>query len=233
VNNAHSSAGDLLKTALRPSPECLEPDRLGQPLTEREETHLEGCARCRTQLALFSEFADSTPSPDEGAAVQWVVQELRRRAGSTESSVPVGRARSFWTGLFRHRLAIAAAIALIAGVVFLAPEPEPVVRDPAGRTGAYRAREFKVIGPVGQQKVPPSTFEWEQVPDVVEYDFTLLEVDGTPLWETSVTGTSVAPPRSAQARMVPGKTLRWKVRARNAAGVVVAETATQEFRVIF
>jgi hypothetical protein len=236
VSNTDSSAGNLLKTALHPSPECLEPDRLRGARSASEEAHLATCPRCRTNLALMTEFMDSTPSAEEGAAVQWVVRELgRRREESKTSDEPAARRvfRPWWAGLFRHRLAVVAtALAVVAGAIYLVPNREPVVRDPAGRTGGYRTEAFKVIQPVGEKKVAPGTFEWEAVQDVVQYDVVLLEVDGTPLWATSVKGTSVAPPRSVLARMVPGKTLRWRVRGRNAAGVVVAETATAEFRVI-
>jgi hypothetical protein len=223
----------MLRTNLQPSAGCLPLERFTEPLTSPEQQHIAACARCRTELTLFTEFMESQPAPGEGAAVQWIGQELRRRQSASSERRAPAAVRSWWAGLFRHRLAVAAsAVALVAAVALFIPRSEPDLRGPGPRPGDYRSREFKAIGPLGDKKVAPTTFEWESVPGVVKYDVTLLEVDGTVVWETSVGGTTVALPQPVQALIVPGKTLRWKVVARDSAGASIAETSTQEFRVI-
>jgi hypothetical protein len=234
VKDVHSTAAEILKTGLQPSSECLDADRLEGPLSTRESAHVDECPRCRTQVALYREFMDSTPTPDEGAAVSWITHELRRRATATGRPSAAAAIGGWWAGLFRYRAAFAAAaVILVASVGYLALDREPALREPTPGTGAYRQLEIPVRGPVGELQAPPPTFEWQTVSGAVRYDVVLLEVDGTPVWNASVTATRVATPPSIEARMVPGKTLRWKVVARDAAGVAIAETQTHEFRVIF
>jgi hypothetical protein len=217
---------------LQPGAGCLPLDRLGGPLSPPEAAHLESCARCRTELALFEEFQASADSPGEGAAVQWIVRELERRggtAGSASDSEP-SAARGWWSWVFRPLL-VPAAAALAVLVAYMAWDREPAVRDLQSPSPVYRTVELVAIDPVGEKASAPTTFVWDRVEGVVHYDLRLFEVDGTTVWQTSAAETHVSPPSTITRQFVPGKTLLWKVTARNAAGMAIAESTTQRFRI--
>jgi hypothetical protein len=233
VTHAHRNPADLLKGALKPAPECLQPDRYGETLSASEQAHVGACMRCQTELKLFTEFQSSIPSHDEDAAVQWITRELRRRKGGAKpQSATAAARRSWWSGVFTWRLMPAAAGLAIAVIVsYVAWDREPSLRDPSGQTSVYRTTELKVVGPIGETKVAPSTLEWTSAAGIVQYDVILQEVDGAEVWRTSTPGTRVVLPKSVQNLLVPGKTLLWKVTGRDSAGVTIAESGTQQFRV--
>ena len=68
-------------------PDCVPLQQLDQPLAGSDRQHVDGCARCQTERALWRQFSRPAPASDEGAAVEWVVVALRRRfsaaAGAT------------------------------------------------------------------------------------------------------------------------------------------------------
>jgi hypothetical protein len=218
---------------LQPGADCLPLDRLGGPLSPPEAAHLESCARCRTELALFAEFQASGDSPGEGAAVQWIVRELERRgvtAGPASASTAPSAPRGWWGWVSRPFLVpVAAALAVL--VAYAAWDREPAVRDIQSPSPVYRTIELVAIDPVGEKASAPTTFVWDRVEGVVHYDLRLFEVDGTTLWQTSAVETHVSPPSTITRQFVPGKTLLWRVTARNAAGVAIAESSTQRFRI--
>ena len=179
----------------------------------------------------FEEFQASAASPGEGAAVQWIVRELERRgaAADLKSTSTPAAPRAWWDRLSVQLLVPAAALAVL--VAYTVWDREPAVRDIQSPAPVYRALELVAIDPVGEKTSPPTTFVWDRVAGVVQYDLRLFEVDGTTLWQTSATETHVSPPSTIMQQFVPGKTLLWKVTARDAAGVAVAESSTQRFRI--
>ena len=215
-----------LARALVPTSACIPVDRLGDARTAAESAHLTGCARCQTEWALWQQFDRSTPSPDEGAAVQWVVAELdRRRAGGEAHPV---RARRWLTW---PRLALAAVpIAVVAtiGVGFWNPEPSP--RVPQGQE-VYRAAGVQAMAPLGDVAAAPRTLEWAPVGGAVLYEVQILEVDRAVMWRGSTSAARIDVPSQVTALFIAGKTVLWTVSARNAGGAVVGESGAQRFRV--
>jgi hypothetical protein len=231
VTNANPA--EPLKARLQPGPGCLPPPRYGEALTADEHAHVATCPRCRTELALFAEFEAGAPAPDDGAAVQWIVRELgRRREAGIERGAPLPVVRRWWAGLVGRRLAPAlVAAALVAAVGYLAWDREPALRDVPPQGDVYRSDALKLLDPIGEKKAAPPTFEWEAVPGVVQYDVSLLEVDGTILWRTTVTQPRVTVPPDVKLQFVPGKTLLWMVTARDAAGKPIRQSPKEAFRV--
>ena len=70
---------DAVKRILRTTPDCLTPERLSENLSESERQHVDTCSRCQAELRLWHEYEQGEVSPDEGAAVQWIVAELAPR----------------------------------------------------------------------------------------------------------------------------------------------------------
>ena len=63
-----------------PAPECPALETLLNAATDAAvKQHLESCAHCRTELAMFQEFEAATPRPEETADRQGVVTDRHRR----------------------------------------------------------------------------------------------------------------------------------------------------------
>jgi hypothetical protein len=219
-----------LAQALTATPECVPVERFAETLSGREQQHVEGCARCQSELALWREFEESHAAADEGAAVQWIVAELgRRRRGEVATATPGPLA--WLTPAFRRWAAAAGAIAVITTGAYLVSDREPAPRELSTPATVYRANRLEVRGPVGDLASAPAAIEWVASPDAVSYDIEVFEVDRTPLWRTTSVVSHVELPPSVVRQLLPGKAVLWEVRARNAASQVIAESGTQQFRV--
>jgi hypothetical protein len=226
-------ARDELQRQLQPTPHCIPIERLGDALTAGERDHLAVCARCEAELALWHAFRDSTSTPDENGAVQWVASELHRhRAESRTGSAAAVRAN--WLTRFPTRTLVAvAASALVAlAVAYVAWDPEPRINEPLSsqfdrRTGG----RLDVVGPLGDVETPPKELIWVAVNGVVRYDVRVFEIDGTTLWSASSSVARVGLPAAVVAQFVPGKPILWEVTARGS-GASLAVSGTQRFRVL-
>jgi hypothetical protein len=227
VNNDEGSA---LKRAMTATPECLAIDRLAGTLTDRDRQHVEGCARCQTELTLLREFEEGRPTEDEGTAVRWIVAVLARRdRGMTRES----HARPFgwFTPALRPWTMALAGVVLVTAVGYLRWDREPSVRQTVPMQDTYRTGNVQIVGPIGDVAAVPDALEWAPADGAVSYDVEVFEVDRTPLWRSTSSVPRVELPRSIVRLLVPGKTVLWEVRARNAVMAVIAESGTQRFRV--
>jgi hypothetical protein len=226
-----STTGDraVLKRMLQATAECIPIERLGDVRTAVESEHVSRCARCQTEIALHQEFSESAPVPDEGAAVQWVVAELRRRR-------PAPLPARVFDGLRRWlpntgRLAAAAALLAVVAIGYMMQDREPGVRELQNAPPVYRTVQVQVVAPSGDVAAPPRALEWVPFSGAVSYDVELLEVDGTRMWRGTSASPQIELPASVLAQLVPGKTVSWEVRARSASGATLANSGTQRFRV--
>jgi len=230
----NSKPGDAarrtLKGIARPTPECISVDRFGEGLTSVERDHIAGCARCQTEAALWNTLDDSAPRPDEGAAVQWIVKELRRRH-QTPAAAAISAGIGPWRS-WRLVSAIGATIALVLTVGYVTRDREPAVSGSGGAMRNYRSAQLELRSPIGDQSAVPLQLEWMAFPGAVGYDVSILEVDRTVLWSGSATGSRLALPSSVRTRLVPGKTMLWEVAARDGSGKPVAVSGMRSFRVI-
>lgn len=223
-------AENALKGTLNATPECLAFERLSEALTERERQHVERCSRCQTELQLWREFDRAEPSPDEGAAVQWIVAELARR--NRPMSARATTQRLGWlTPVARRWAAAVGSVVVVATVGYLTWDREPAIRNRARADETYRTGQLRVVGSVGDLLTPPEAFEWVAPGDAVSYDVEILEVDGTLLWRATSSAPRIDLPPSVVRQLLPGKTLLWEIRARNVANNVIAESGKQRFRV--
>jgi hypothetical protein len=222
-------ADDGLKRVLSATPECLAPERFAEALTERERQHVDGCSRCQAELRLWHEFERGEASPDEGAAVQWIVAELTRRQSGTPAIREAGR--GWFMSPLRRWAAAVAALALVATLGYLAWDREPSIREAAGAGETYRTGRLDVIGPVGDVATVPETLEWVAVPNAISYDIEVLEVDDTALWRGTSRSSRINLPPAVLRQLAPGKTVLWQVRARSADNSVIAESGRRQFRV--
>jgi hypothetical protein len=210
------------KRELRRTAACLPLERLGETLTRPEREHLESCARCQAEMALWQEFRDDEPAAGEELPVQWIASEVRRRRGGEGPRNVI----STW-----RLLATAATLIIAVGAGYIAINREPSVDVPFRVANPYRSAQIEGLAPVGDLAAAPGQLQWSAVPGASKYDVRILEVDGTVLWEASTIDAHVLIPPDIVAKCVRGKTILWEVAA-NRGGVVVSQSGTQRFRVI-
>ena len=227
VSIDHRNRAGLVRT-LGPGPDCVPTERLGDQWSAADRTHVDACSRCQTEAALWREFDGALPLPGEGASVQWLVAELRRRVEQPSKGAP---SRS-WRWLTARQLVPAlVAIAIVAAVGYGVRDPEPGIRTGQAGPELYRTARLNGIGPLGDRDEPPAAIEWEAFDGAAVYDVEVFEVDRSTLWRGSSSAPRIALPPSLSVQFVPGKSVLWEVKARNASGAVVADSGAQQFRV--
>lgn len=230
ASNLQQTRGEW-KRQLEPTSACIPVDRLGDELMPAEREHVAHCVRCQTEMALWRKYENAEPAPAESAAVQWIIDETRRRTTAARAR-RLERGVFAWLPALRSRsfVAAAATVAVLA-VMYVAQDREPAIRDVATGGEAYRTASIETIRPVGDLAAAPTELQWTATSAAARYDVQVEEVDRTVLWRGSTSSTRVALPRDIIVRCVPGKTILWRVAALDGTGAVVAESATQRFRV--
>src|SRR5882724_6856908 len=122
---------------------------------------------------------------------------------------------------------IAASLVVVAAGVYFRPDSNPGNGGPV----IYRSQRFSVVAPSGDVDRLPADFEWQVVPGAAKYQLRLLEVDRSEVWSAESTGWRVPIPPAVRLLMRPGRTFRWQVVARNAAGEKIASTNLQNFHI--
>ena len=218
---------EMVRDVLSASADCLPIERISEALTADEEAHVTHCPRCQAERSLWR-LADTDTRPEEREAVRWIAAEVGRRR--TESGTPAP-SRFAWLWLGSGRLAAAAAaIVLVSGIGYLSWTREPALHAPAAVT-AYRSTEIQPVAPVGDVKTAPRELEWQAMAGATAYEVVVEEVDHTALWRGASASTRVSLPTSVVEKLVPGKTVLWRVDAKNSAGAVVGQSAATRFRV--
>jgi hypothetical protein len=222
-----SNRRELLERTTGATPDCLPAERLGEALTEPERAHVSACPHCRTELALWQAFEQSIPSPEDGAAVQWIAAETARRFAPK----PPRAGRGFGWLRWPQLAAAAATLVLAAAAGYTLWDPEPRVQPRQDAAAAYRTGRVQLVAPTGDVPGAPRVLEWSAFSGAASYDVNVLEVDRTPLWHGSALEPRIDLPPAIVALFVPGKTVTWEVTARDAAGTAVGESGPRQFRV--
>ena len=200
------------QTVLEPTPECIDIARLDAELTPAERTHLESCARCQTELALFRDVMSEESSPES----QWIAEQLKQK-----NNVVAFRPK-VWRALY----AVAAVLVLIIGISTWMQMREPSIDLTAG-PDAYRSGRLELVAPIGDVAQAPNELRWTRVSQATRYHVRIVEVDATPVWSSDTTQSLVVLPPDVIAQFAPGKSLRWTVQAfRGNEEVAVSETQT-------
>jgi hypothetical protein len=219
-----------LSSDLQPTPDCISLDRLGPELTAAERIHVDTCARCQAEVALWQAFNEPSRDEAETEAVDWIVARLRRSRVASGGSTAPPLAQRFRQTPVRHLLGVAAAIMVAATLGYVVWDREPAVPPPTGEQ-VYRTASIDIVSPSGDVAGPPRELVWGAFPAAARYDVRVLEVDGTVVWRAISLSPRVDLPGDVIARSVPGKTLIWEVVALDESGRAVAESGPQRFRV--
>jgi hypothetical protein len=240
-----------LKAALAPSAACATIEQLGRlrdgdhagSADARLAEHVAGCLRCRTELALLTQFESAALRPGDEAAARRMVARLERDVARMIGSAPApsaggGREHGgvFWERVQDLRMVIAGVLVATAMLLVVlnlrggnAGAP-PLSPDIGGGLPTFRSDALAVVGPTGDLEAVPTELRWEAAPGAASYSVQVMEVDRTEVWSTESRQASVALPASVRARIVPGKPLLWQVVAKDESGKTVAASEVQRFR---
>lgn len=216
--------------ALQRTSECVAPERFTAGLTNSEIIHVAGCPRCQAEYALWRSFEEPPAAAEEGAAVQWITTELKRRS-QPKPAVRWWRRLDGGSWVVRAAAAGVCTILIAVGITLnmrRANSDQPVF-DPGAPV--YRSTALAVIAPVGEQAVAPSVLKWSPHATARQYRVRVMEVDRTVLWSTTVSADSVRLPAPVRAAALPGKTLLWQVEALASSGEVLTSSPVERFRV--
>lgn len=220
----------LWKKALEPGEGCLSPDDFAMGLTETQAQHIGNCPRCQAEQALWKSFAEDLPAGEEAGAVRWVAAETERRlkpkpsAGTRWWSWLSGGGRSWIAGL------AAACLVVVVAISSRGPRLE-TIPEQGGGSSVYRSASVELMEPKGDVAAAPTRFQWTPVTGAASYEVSLMEVDGAEMWKGETTADRISIPPAVRARLVPGKTVVWKVTVRAVGGSTLYHSPTERFRV--
>lgn len=218
---------DFVVESLRGPGGCPGTAELGAYLAGRApewKAHVPDCPHCQAELAMMREMLSGNPVASELADVNWVAGRIRRvTVDQTAAAIP------WWRNWFQVGPALAALLLVVSVGTYLRRAPEPgEVRY--GGPGELRSSRIVANGPVGTLTERPAGFVWQPVPGAARFEVSVEEVSGYIVWKGTAMGTSVAVPAEVAAKMLPGKTLLWRVTAFDAQAGKLAESEMTRFR---
>lgn len=229
TNNAKIWQEAVAATKDCPTLEVLELVMEESSPDPKSAAHVAECPHCQSEIAMLRSFESSIPSENEGAAVAWIAAQLERnqKAPAARSSAKVV---PFWRAMFRLPYMAAAAalvVAITLGVsLYHSDNGKPIIHAP--QYGIYRG-DIKLTTP-SELKQVPDQLTWEAVSGASSYSVEVDDVTGDKIWESKSTTNSINLDPGVQAKMVPGKPLKWTVTAVDANGKELA-TGKGNFRV--
>ncbi len=196
--------------------------------------HLERCPRCRAGYLLQQDFQNAMATPEEAVIVDSIAAQMRNPIpiSDVRAAIPIraARKRILWTPRFFAGIAAAAVISIIAVGV-----RERSFND-QGQTTAdnavYRSATVQAAFPIGDLQKAPEAFRWTAASDAHRFAVTVMEVDGTVVYQSNVNGTTLKLPARVRSLLQPGRTLLWNVKALDASGHTIQESKVEQFRVI-
>lgn len=224
---------------LRGPGRCLEPGEIeafAEGRGAEHGAHVETCPACRHAVASYREFLEAELRAGEEADVDWIEARLKPHTAAAPAAPPARRNWFAWLGpspMPRWAFSIAAILLIVAGSLELRRMAGPGLRTPAETNpNPVRSTQVRLLGPAGDVDAPPVAFQWDPVDKASVYEFQITEVDGTALWTCRTNQTKLNSAPDIQRFMLPRKALLWRVKALNANGGVVAESAAERFRVL-
>jgi len=231
----------VMKAAVRPMPDCPSLEALVAtvelavdcPERQAVECHLAVCVTCSTELALLREFERDEVLPEEREPVAWIAARLKPMLGMPDAGgkvveiTPQRRFRSWASPLRMSAFSAAAVLVLSLGLFFSWHAQQTTI---GGNEDTLRSAPLRALAPTGDLNAQPEEFRWNAVNGAGRYFFKMTEVDGTTLFETRISATSLPLPGEIKKLLQPGKPLLWSVRAEDSSGHEISTSAEQRFR---
>jgi len=243
--NRQPSIDDVFRTALAPSENCPPIEEL-ERCTGGEQApsaavaeHVKSCAYCQTELHLLNSFLadDAAQTSDERKAAELLLQRSPVPPAETivaETRIPWWKAAFGMRGMTQAAFAMAVILAVAGIVVRYRTTSVPPAVNQGSQTGqeVFRSGSFNMLSTTGDLQERPKEIRWEKVPNAVNYQVRLLEVDRNELWNATTREGHIDLPSAVQARIVPAKTLYWQIEAFDSSGAKIGATGLVRFRLL-
>lgn len=235
---------ELLAAALAAANDCPPLEHLERLLDERApaplKQHVSRCPRCQTELQMLRSFLSDDVAEHERAAVDAITTRLKARSSILlPSRIPVVEERQSWwkrilaPGWLTPAAAALALVLVVAGVTIeMRRGRQPALDTAVGGSEVLRSSAIAILSPIGDLAQKPAEIRWETAPNAARYRVRIMEVDRTELWSTETAVPRIDLPASAQAFIVPAKTLLTQVAAFDANGNKIAESEIVRFRLL-
>jgi len=217
------------------SDDCPTIEVLVEASSNREiALHLEYCAHCGTELALYQSFENDGPRPDEAASVAWIEGQLRPAFPPAPTANSTwDRLRAWWhAALPNLRPAYAMGAATLAMLVIAGMTLRQGAEPTRPNGVVMRSSRLEALSPVGDIDQTPAEFKWEVAPGAATYHVELLLVDRSLIWSGDSKLASIEIPAEIRGQLVPGRAFQWRVAARDSAGQPVGATDLQTFHIL-
>jgi hypothetical protein len=216
-----------LKDALRRGPGCPPMEELLEG-GKSAASHAETCPGCQAELTLYGSF-ETPPSKDELEAVAFIEARLKPVAQPSLWSRLVG-ARSFSpSGLGGLVLAAAAVIFAVGVASQWRDRRSDTVSESQG--AVLRSTTIRVLTPLENLTSAPAEIRWVPVDGAALYEVSVAEVDRSVIFHKTFTAPVLSVPADLATLLVPGKTLSFRVTARDASGKELASSGPLSLRV--
>lgn len=228
---------ELLKQALKRGPECPAPEVLIEALESPNNAaevrkHVAGCPACQAEVALFQGFESPTPvSGEERQAIDFIVARLNERMRPPQKESLFARLFSGLTVSSARMGAFAMAAAVVILGVGLTTQWRARQVQPVAETGVVRSAKIRMNTPLENLTSAPSEISWQPVEGAATYEVSVAEVDRTVVFYNKFTSSVLQVPVELGRLLVPGKTLAFRVTARDAAGKELATTGALDLKV--
>ncbi|HEX7182193.1 MAG TPA: zf-HC2 domain-containing protein [Thermoanaerobaculia bacterium] len=229
--------GEALRSAYSgnacPPPELfLTLDDLPPEERRRIEEHADRCPACAAERDLARMFA-APPEELESRRedVDFVVARLQGVGAERKETAPPVPFRRPSRVQWVQRLAAMLFVVLGATVLlWMRSDDPPPLPAPSAQT-VQRGTDLAVVAPRGELAEMPQELHWETAEGARSYRVTLKGVDGSTLWERTVSASSVRLPEELLRELHAGVSYTWTVEALDGQGERLAVSEPVPFRV--
>lgn len=176
---------------------------------------------------VVSRLEESSPVRSISNAPNVVLFPAAVRSGHRRAEAP----RSRWQSRSLVRFAAAAALVIAAGLGYRAfQSPDPALPPPE-LGGVMRGGEVEAVAPVGEVAETPAELRWVLIDRAASYRVRMTAVDGSVLWESTVSAPPAHLPADVAGRLHRAVVYTWTVEALDPSGARLASSEPFRFRV--
>lgn len=234
---------DAIRKALQRDSNCPELSELFEAMNQdtldprrlRAEQHMKSCPGCQTEWALFRQFEAGEVRPDERSHVDYIEQQLKSKRAAERRTQNAPEFRSFWqrfwTPAWMGGFAVAMAALLMTIGLTSQWRTRHSLSGPSEDHQTLRSQSLEILTPLHGLTQPPAEISWKPVEGAATYAITLTEVDGTRIFYTKVTSSSLSLPSNARTLLAQGKLLQLVVTAFDASAREIAHSPIARMQV--
>jgi hypothetical protein len=223
---------DTIQKALHRGADCPELAQLFDAMTQnpadprrvQAEEHLKTCPCCQTEWSLYLQFEAGEVRPDERAAVDFIVKQVHAKRAAERTTGLRSSWRRFWTPAWMGGAALAMAALVVAIGLTSQWRARHSSPDTYSDNQTLRSQTLEITTPLHEVTQVPAEIKWKMVPDAVTYSAVLTEVDGTRIFYTKVTLTTLSLPDSVRKLLGQGRTLLLAVTASDSSAREIAHS---------